>query len=127
MSVCPSVNTLTAEPFDQRSILGARLCRVQQRAKKGNHQSMEFVCVSNSHADAFDRLLIGGSANRGLHEICKMFDSCIFIKKTRPDGRIPFRKVYTFWQINDCHFSIFHSIFHIWWFTIIRKVCHQLI
>ncbi len=36
----------------------SRLCRVQQRAKKSNYQSMEFVCVSNSRADAVDRLLI---------------------------------------------------------------------
>ena len=38
----------------QRSILGARLCRVQQRVKKSYYQSVEFVRVSNSHADAVD-------------------------------------------------------------------------
>ncbi len=48
-SVCPSV---------RQSILGARLCRVQQRAKKSDYQSAEFVCVSNCRADAADRLLI---------------------------------------------------------------------
>ena len=31
---------------------------MQQRAKKSNYQSVEFVCVSNSRADAVDRLLI---------------------------------------------------------------------
>ena len=30
----------------------------QKRAKKSHYQSMEFVCVSNNHADAVDRLLI---------------------------------------------------------------------
>ncbi len=30
----------------QRSILGARLCRVHQRAKKSHYQSKVFVCVS---------------------------------------------------------------------------------
>ncbi len=30
----------------QQSILGARLCRVQQRAIKGHYQSKVFVCVS---------------------------------------------------------------------------------
>ncbi len=39
LSVRPSVCALT--------ILGARLCRVQQRAKKGRYQYKEFVCVSN--------------------------------------------------------------------------------
>ncbi len=43
----------------QRSILGARLCRVQQRAKKSHYQSEVFVCVSSNRADAVDRLLIG--------------------------------------------------------------------
>ncbi len=56
-SVCPSVclsfRSLLAEP---------RLCRVQQRAKKSDYQSAEFVCVSNCRADAVDRLLI-------LHEV----------------------------------------------------------
>ncbi len=42
----------------QRSILGARLCRVQQRAKNSHNQSEEFVCVSNNRADAVDRPLI---------------------------------------------------------------------
>ena len=42
----------------QRSILGARLCRVQQRARKSNYQSKVFVCVSSNRADAVDRLLI---------------------------------------------------------------------
>ncbi len=41
----------------QRSILGARLCQVQQRAMKCHYQSKEFVCVSNCRADAVDRLL----------------------------------------------------------------------
>ncbi len=44
----------------QGQILGARLCRVQQRTKKSNYmyQSRVFVCLSNNHADAVDRLLI---------------------------------------------------------------------
>ncbi len=42
----------------QRSILGARLCRVQQRAKKSHYQSYVFVCVSSNRVDAVDRLLI---------------------------------------------------------------------
>ncbi len=45
LSVCPSVSALTAEPFDQK-------------AKKSHYQSKVFVCVSNSRADAVDRLLI---------------------------------------------------------------------
>ena len=39
-------------------MLGARLCRVRQRAKRSTYQSKVFVCVSNSRADAVDRLLI---------------------------------------------------------------------
>ncbi len=39
-------------------ILGAWLCRVQQRAKKSHHQSEVFVCVLNNRTDAADRLLI---------------------------------------------------------------------
>ncbi len=62
-SVCPffclSVSALTAEP------LGALLCRVRQRAKKSHYQSKVFVCVSNSRADAVDRLLI---SNGGKHK-----------------------------------------------------------
>ncbi len=42
----------------QQSILGARLCRVQQRAQKNHDQSNVFVCVASNRADAFDRLLI---------------------------------------------------------------------
>ncbi len=55
----------------QRSILGAQLCRVQQRriithkfetkrkrAEKIHYQSEVFVCVSTNCADAVDRLLI---------------------------------------------------------------------
>ena len=42
----------------QRSILGALLCRVQQRAKKGHNQSKEFVCVWNNCMDAVNQLLI---------------------------------------------------------------------
>ena len=38
----------------QRSILGARLCRVQQRAKKSHYQSKVFVC----RVYVIDRLLI---------------------------------------------------------------------
>ncbi len=53
-SVRPSVSALTAEP----SILGARLCQVQQRAKRSYYQPKVFVCVSNNHVDAVDRLLI---------------------------------------------------------------------
>ncbi len=41
----------------QRSILGAQLCRVQQRVKS-HYQSKRFVCVSNYRADAVDWLLI---------------------------------------------------------------------
>ncbi len=56
LSVRPlSVSALTPEPFD---LLGAQLCRVRQRAKKSHYQSKVFVCVSNSRADAVDRLLI---------------------------------------------------------------------
>ncbi len=53
MSVHLSVSALTAEPFDLRP----RLCRVQQRVKKSHYQSVEFVRVSNSHADVVDWLL----------------------------------------------------------------------
>ena len=42
----------------QQTILGARLCRVQQRAKKSRYQSEVFVCESTYRADAVDRLLI---------------------------------------------------------------------
>ena len=42
----------------QRSIIGAGLCRVQQRAKKSHYQSKVFVCVSSNRVDAVDRLLI---------------------------------------------------------------------
>ncbi len=41
----------------QWSILGDRLCRVQQRAKKSHYQSTVFVCVSSNRADAVDLLL----------------------------------------------------------------------
>ncbi len=41
-----------------KSILGAQLYRVQQRAKKTHYQSRVFVCVSNYLADAVDLLLI---------------------------------------------------------------------
>ncbi len=40
--VCLFVCALLSEPFD---LLGARLCRVQQRAKKSHYQSKVFVCV----------------------------------------------------------------------------------
>ncbi len=50
-----SVSALTAEPFD---LLGARLCRVRQRAKKSHYQAKVFVCVSNSRMDAVDRLFV---------------------------------------------------------------------
>ena len=42
----------------QRSILGARLCRVKQGAKESRYQSQVFVCVSTNRADVVDRLLI---------------------------------------------------------------------
>ena len=42
----------------QRSILGARLCQVQQRAKKSHYQSKMLVCVSTNRADAVDGLLL---------------------------------------------------------------------
>ena len=42
----------------QRSILGARLCRVQQRPKESHYQSNVFVCVSSNRADEVDWLLI---------------------------------------------------------------------
>ncbi len=42
----------------QWSILGARLCQVQQRAKNSHYQSKVFVRVSSNRADAVDRLLI---------------------------------------------------------------------
>ncbi len=54
LSVRPSVRPSALS----RLILGARLCRVRQRAKKSHYQSKVFVCVSNSRADAVDRLLI---------------------------------------------------------------------
>ena len=38
--------------------LGARLCRVQQRAKRSHYQSEVFVCVSHNRVYAVDRLLI---------------------------------------------------------------------
>ncbi len=59
-SVCPSVCTQIFGA--QRLILGARLCRVQQRAKKSHNQSEDFVCVSNNRADAVDQLLIGNTS-----------------------------------------------------------------
>ena len=34
----------------QRSTLGARLCRVKQRAKKSNYQSEVFLCVLGSRS-----------------------------------------------------------------------------
>ncbi len=40
------------------SCLGARLCRVQQRAKRSHYQSKMFVCVSTYCADAVDWLLL---------------------------------------------------------------------
>ncbi len=50
---------VSAQIYDaQRSILGARLCRVQVRAKNSGYQSKVFVCVSTYRADAVDRLLI---------------------------------------------------------------------
>ncbi len=52
--VCPSSPVWTIWPL----ILGARLCRVQQGAKKSHYQSKMFVCVSNNRADTVDRLLI---------------------------------------------------------------------
>ena len=47
----------------QGSILGARLCRVQERARViiSHYQSITFVCVSNNHADAVDQHLISAS------------------------------------------------------------------
>ena len=41
-----------------QSVLGSQLCWVQQRAKKSNYQSKVFVCASNNHAGAVNRLLI---------------------------------------------------------------------
>ncbi len=41
-SVCPSVCQCA---LSRLNCLGARLCQVQQRAKKGHYQSKEFVCV----------------------------------------------------------------------------------
>ncbi len=43
---------------------------VQQRVKKSHYQSVEFVCVSNSHVDAVDRLLIS-------HAVCGTWLLCI--------------------------------------------------
>ena len=42
----------------QQSILGARLCRVQQRVNKSHYQSKRFVCLLDNHADVFAQLLI---------------------------------------------------------------------
>ena len=42
----------------QRSILGALLCRVRQRAKKSHYQYKVFVCVSNNCVDAINQLFI---------------------------------------------------------------------
>ncbi len=39
--------------FAQRLILGARLCRVQQSAKKSHYQSKVFVRVSNNGTEFF--------------------------------------------------------------------------
>ncbi len=47
-----------------QSILGARLCKVQQRANKSHYQSKVFVYVSNNHADAVDQLLINFELNK---------------------------------------------------------------
>ncbi len=55
--VCPS-SPVCRISGAQRSILGAWLCRTQQRAKKSYYQSKMFVCVSTNRADAVDRLLI---------------------------------------------------------------------
>ncbi len=49
LSVCPSVRLRSH---------GWTICRVQQRVKRSHYQSVEFVCVSNSRADAVDWLLI---------------------------------------------------------------------
>ncbi len=49
---------INMDAIGQRVPLGARLCRVQQRAKKSHYQSKVFVCVSNNRADAVDWLLI---------------------------------------------------------------------
>ncbi len=46
---------LSVRPSVRLSVLS---CWVQHRAKKSHYQSMVFGCVSNSHADAVDRLLI---------------------------------------------------------------------
>ncbi len=42
----------------QWSILGARLCQVQQGAKENDYLSKMFLCVLTNRADAVDRLLI---------------------------------------------------------------------
>ncbi len=44
----------------RETIVWPRLCLVRQRAKKSHYQFEVFVCVSNSRADAVDRLLIAG-------------------------------------------------------------------
>ncbi len=65
----PSVHlSVSAEPFD---LLGTRLCRVRQRAKKSHYQSKVFVCVSNSRADEVDRFLI-------LHLVYTIADELIY-------------------------------------------------
>ncbi len=58
-SVRPSVRMFVCQRSGaQRSILGARLCRVQQRAKKSHYQSVVFVRVSSNRAEAVERLLM---------------------------------------------------------------------
>ncbi len=57
VKVTPKVKGQSKMSGAQRSILGARLCQVQQRAKKSLYQCEVFVCVSNNWADAIDQLL----------------------------------------------------------------------
>ncbi len=62
----------------QRSILGARLCRVQQRAKKSDYQTTVFVCVLNNCMDAVDQLLIKNHISHRWMLMTKAFGLTLF-------------------------------------------------
>ena len=82
-SVCPSVRPSV-------SALTAWLCRVQQRAKKSYYQSMMFVCVSSSLADAVNRLLINNGSSVFFFQITK--------KMPLPRRKNWTRKILEFWN-----------------------------
>ncbi len=58
---------------------------MQKRAEKNHYQSIVFVCVSNNHGDAVDRLLVfyGKTTTRKIANIVECFLANIFVPRRR--------------------------------------------